>query len=226
MKDRKLPCIRKAVEITERVLASTLPYVRAGAREKDVARALRCFMRAYGAEGVSFLPIIASGKRSALPHGRATEKRISRDDTLVFDCGVRYGGYCSDITRSFVVGRANSKQRKIFNVLLAAQRAALGRVKAGVPACAVDKAARDVIAAAGFGKLFIHSTGHGVGRRVHTAPKISRKNGRPLRAGDVITVEPGIYIKGWGGMRIEDMVVVTKKGYAPLTAFPRRLELK
>jgi Xaa-Pro aminopeptidase len=225
MKDLKLRSTLKAIEITERALASTLSYIKIGAKEKDVAKALRGFIMSYGADGVSFLPIIASGKRSFLPHGRASEKRISRNDPLVFDFGVRYKGYCSDMTRSFVVGSPSAKQRRIFSVLLGAQKAALKKVRSGVQAREIDKGAREFIAKRGFGKYFIHSTGHGIGLKVHEAPRISGKNRNILKAGAIITVEPGIYIKGWGGMRIEDMVLVTKTGYKLLTGFPRRLDL-
>ena len=206
--------MRKAIEIADRVLLGL--SVNEGQTEKEIAEKIRLALKKNGARP-AFRIIVASGKRSALPHGFASEKIIKKGELLVVDFGAVYNKFRSDITRTFIIGKPAAKQRKIYRIVKEAQRQAIRALKAGKPCFAVDAAAREYIDRQGFGKYFIHSTGHGILKRVHQAPKISRKNRRKLKAGMVVTIEPGIYIKGWGGVRIEDMLLVTKTGSRRLT---------
>lgn len=205
---------KKAIRIADKVLKALT--VQPGQREKDVAAGIKSLLKKFRSRP-SFRIIVASGKRSAKPHGFATGKKIKPGDLVVIDFGALYNGYCSDITRTVVVGKPTAKQRKIYRIVKEAQRRAIRAVRGGRPCYEVDLAARAFIENEGFGKYFVHNTGHGIGRKVHQAPKISKRNRRRLGKGMVITIEPGIYIKGWGGVRIEDMVLVTDKGCRILT---------
>lgn len=206
---------RKAILIVKKVLPQIV--VAAGLKESDVADQIKSLLKKYGARP-AFRIIVASGKRSAKPHGFATNKVIKRGDLVVVDFGALYNGYRSDITRTFVVGKPSKKQRNIFKIVRQAQKMAIKATKSGVKSLEVDQAARGYIIKQGYGKNFIHTTGHGVGRRVHEAPKLSAKNRTKLKIEQVLAIEPGIYIKGWGGVRIEDMFLVTKKGAKCLTS--------
>ncbi len=217
--------IKTAIKITEKALADALKFIRPGATESFIAKHLFQRVKTYGGDGFSFRPIVASGSRSALPHGRASNKKLMRGETVVVDFGVKYKGFCSDMTRTFVVGTPSKKQKRIYKILLMAQKKAILAVKAGIPAKIVDKAARDHIQSHGLGKYFIHSTGHGIAKKVHEAPKISKRNGNMLKSGTVVTIEPGIYLKGWGGMRVEDMLLITRSGGELLTKFSRELRI-
>jgi Xaa-Pro aminopeptidase len=208
----------KAIKIADSVLASL--DIREGQSEKEIAIKIKDLLKKFGALP-AFRIIVASGKRSAKPHGFATAKKIRKADLVVIDFGALYNGFRSDITRTVIVGKSSALQRKIYRIVHQAAERAIKRVKDGIPCCDVDKAARDFIEKKGFGKYFIHSTGHGIKRKVHEAPKISKNNRRKLKQGMVITIEPGIYIKGWGGIRIEDMVLVTKSGCKVLTRSPK-----
>lgn len=208
------PAQQKAARIADAVLSDL--NINAGQTEKDVAAQIKNLLRSFKARP-AFRIIVASGKRSALPHGLATNKRIRRGDLVVIDFGALYNGYRSDISRTFIVGKPSLKQKKIYQIVKTAQARAIKAIKAGKACSKIDRAARDYIRQQGFGKKFIHSTGHGIGKKVHQAPKISPKNHGKLKAGMIITIEPGIYIKGWGGVRIEDMVEVTRRGHRVLT---------
>lgn len=208
------PRQRKAVDITLRVLK--VLRVEAGLSENSVARQIFFELKKYGARP-AFRTIVASGKRSAMPHGYAGKKIIRRGDFVVVDFGANYKGFRSDITRTFIIGKPTPKQKKIYSVAAAAQKKAIRGIKAGAVCREIDLLARDYIKKNGFGDYFIHNTGHGIGTRVHQAPKLGRKNRHKLKAGQIITIEPGIYIKGWGGVRIEDMVLVTRTGCRLLT---------
>jgi Xaa-Pro aminopeptidase len=190
--------------------------VPAGPSEMEIACRINAWLKRLGARP-AFRIIVASGKRSAIPHGYATQRNIRQGDLVVIDFGALYNGYRSDITRTFIAGKASPRQKKIYQIVREAQKKAIKAVRPGGVCREVDRAARSYIEKQGFGKYFIHNTGHGIGKRVHQAPKISRKNARRLKAGMVITIEPGIYIKGWGGVRIEDMVLVTKRSCRILT---------
>ncbi|MFH1362284.1 MAG: M24 family metallopeptidase [bacterium] len=204
----------EAAKIADQVLAKL--DVEAGLTEQSIASQIKFFLREYKSQP-AFRIIVASGKRSAKPHGFATNKKIKTGELVMVDFGALYNGYRSDITRTFVVGQPSKKQRKIYRIVKKAQAKAIKLVKAGRVCAEIDQAARDYIVAQGFGKYFIHTTGHGIGQKVHEAPKISKRNRHRIRGGQVITIEPGIYIKGWGGVRIEDMVLVTEKGCKILT---------
>lgn len=213
----ELAIIRRAMAITDQALQAVLPQVRPGVQEREVAVQLEFEMRRLGAEGTAFDFIVASGPRSAMPHGVASDRVIERGDFVTFDIGARYQGYCADMTRTVVVGEADERQWAIYDLVLRAQEAALAAVRAGARAADVDAAARSVIADAGYGDAFGHGLGHGVGLDIHEAPALNPRSDDVLVEGMVVTIEPGVYLEGWGGVRIEDSVVVTASGYELLT---------
>ncbi len=221
--EAELALIRRAMAQAEEAFARLLPEVRPGRSERELALELEFLMRRLGADGAAFDFIVASGPRSSLPHGQPTDRRLQAGDLVTFDFGARFAGYHSDITRTVVVGRADERQREVYEVVRAAQAAALAAVREGAKAEDVDRAARDVIAAAGYGERFGHSTGHGVGLEVHEYPTLAPRRDDLLVAGMVVTVEPGVYIPGWGGVRIEDTVVVTPSGCEVLCRTPKEL---
>lgn len=194
-----------------------LPRIDAGVTEIAVAAELEFLARGLGAEGMSFETIVASGTRSALPHGRATQAKLPRKGFVTLDFGVILNGYCSDMTRTVHVGRASDEERSTYEAVLEAQQAAVAAVGPGATCGAVDKAARDVLRTAGLAKYFTHSTGHGVGLEIHEQPRIAAGQETQLEPGMVITIEPGIYLPGKFGIRIEDMVAVTETGNRVLT---------
>lgn len=215
--------IQKAVDITDVAFERILGYVKPGLRELEVAAELEYQMKVLGSQKLSFDTIIASGYRSALPHGMASRKKIAKGDFVTFDFGATFEGYGADMTRTIVMGRAASRQKKVYNTVLSAQMAALRKVKASVSGKAVDAAARKVIDRAGFKKYFRHGTGHGIGLFVHSKPSAGPLSTDILKRGMVMTVEPGIYIPGWGGVRIEDDVLVTNSGCRVLNSSPKKL---
>lgn len=221
--EEELAAIRRAAGVAERAFREVLAEVRPGIAERDLAAELEYRMRRAGADGPAFDTIVASGPRSALPHGRAGERRLAPGDFVTFDFGARVDGYCSDCTRTVVLGRADEEQRRVYGLVRHAQEAALAAVRAGVRGREVDAAARGVIEAAGMGERFGHGTGHGVGLEVHEAPRLGRASEDVLAPGMVVTVEPGVYISGWGGVRIEDLVVVREDGAEVLTPFTKEL---
>ncbi|HEY8368022.1 MAG TPA: Xaa-Pro peptidase family protein [Thermodesulfobacteriota bacterium] len=219
----ELDLLRRAAAIAADSLAHTLALVKEGMREIDLALELEFAMRKRGAERLAFDTIVASGVRSALPHGRASEKRIAAGELLTIDYGARYNGYNSDETWTGVVGEPSAEQRRIFGIVREAQAAGIAAVRAGVKASEVDAAARRVIDEAGYGRNFGHGTGHGIGLAVHEAPGVNTSGTVVLEPGMVITVEPGIYLPGFGGVRLEDMVVVTETGAEVITRTPKDL---
>jgi len=194
-----------------------LPRIEAGVSEIAVAAELEFLARGLGAEGMSFETIVASGARSALPHGRATQARLPRKGFVTLDFGVILNGYCSDMTRTVHVGRASDEARSAYDAVLDAQEAAVAAVRPGATCGAVDEAARSVLRKAGLAKYFTHSTGHGVGLEIHEQPRIAAGQEMQLKPGMVITIEPGVYLAGKFGIRIEDMVAVTDSGNRVLT---------
>ncbi len=217
----EIELIKKAVEITSEAFESTLPLVKPGMPERDLALEIEFRMKQAGAEDLAFDLIVASGPRSSLPHGRATERRLRAGEFVVFDIGARYRGYHSDMTRTVFTGRPDEAARRLYQTVLEAQQRGIESVAPGAEARAVDAAARGVIAAAGHGERFGHGTGHGVGLEVHEAPRIGARSREVLAPGMVLTIEPGIYIPGGGGVRIEDIVVVTESGHSVLTPTPK-----
>lgn len=191
--------------------------------EKQVAARLEFYMRELGAEGTSFDTIAAGGIHSSMPHAIPTDRVLAEGDFLTMDFGCRVNGYCSDMTRTVVIGRAGEKQKEVYDIVLRAQLAGISAVRPGVKCCEIDHAARSVIAAAGYGEQFGHALGHSVGLMIHETPCFSKKDETVLEPGMVITVEPGIYMEGDFGVRIEDVVVVTEDGCRNITQSPKRL---
>lgn len=222
--EAELACLRRAQEITEQGFSHILPYIRAGITERDIALELEFFMRKNGADGVSFDSIAVSGANGSRPHGVPTDKKVCSGDFITLDFGALYRGYHADMTRTVAVGDITPRQRLVYETVLQAQRAALSVIRAGVPCADADAAARTVIAQAGFGEYFGHGLGHGVGVEIHELPTLSpRAKNAKLKAGSVVTVEPGIYLPGECGVRIEDMVLVTENGCENLTKSPKEL---
>jgi len=215
--------IQKAVDITDAAFDRILGYIKPGLRENEVCAELEYQMMVLGSEKPNFETILASGYRAALPHGSASKKKIARGDFVTFDFGAFYQGYGADMTRTIVMGKASARQKKIYDIVLRAQLAAIKKVKSGAAGKAVDAAARNIIDRAGFKKEFRHGTGHGIGLYVHSKPSAGPTSTDILKRGMVLTVEPGIYIPGWGGVRIEDDVLVTNSGCRVLNRSPKKL---
>jgi Xaa-Pro aminopeptidase len=206
-----------------RLFEQMLGFIRPGLREVEVAAELEHQARLEGAEGMSFETIVASGVRSALPHGRATNTPLPRRGFLTLDFGIILGGYCSDMTRTVYLGKPRARERAAYEAVLAAQEAGVEAVRAGASCGDVDEAARGVLRRAGLAEAFSHSTGHGVGLEIHESPRIGAGQKTRLRAGMVVTIEPGVYLSGEFGIRIEDMVAVTPTGGQVLTPAPKAL---
>jgi Xaa-Pro aminopeptidase len=220
---QELAAMRKAAILAGQVLESVLPLVKPGVREAEIAAEIEYRMKKRGASGASFESIVASGKRAALPHARPTSKCIGKNELVVLDLGAILGHYCSDMTRTVYVGRAPERIRKWYNAVLSAQQAAVSAVQAGTTCGDVDAAAREVLKKSALDGYFVHSTGHGLGLEVHEEPRIARGQAIRLEAGNVITIEPGIYVEGVGGIRIEDDVAVRSRGSEVLTRVRRDL---
>lgn len=221
----EIEAIARAAEFADAVYSATLERGLAGRSEADVARFALAHMREGGAEP-SFSPIVAAGPNGALPHAEPGERVIQAGDLVVFDMGVELGGVCSDCTRTYAVGREpEGEAREIYQVTLAAQEVGLAAVRAGAEGRSVDAEARAVIEKAGYGKYFGHGLGHGVGLEVHEAPRLSPLSEDTLMAGEVVTVEPGIYLPGRYGVRIEDLVVVEEGGHRNLSGLPKQLTI-
>ncbi len=213
----EIEAIREAVNLAARLLAPLLRGIRPGVPETTVAARLEYMARRAGAEGMSFETIVASGPRSALPHGVASTSPIARNGFVVLDYGVILNGYCSDMTRTVYAGKPGEEERALYRAVLEAQLAAITAVTPGLPAGEVDEAARSVLKRARLAKFFTHSTGHGVGLEVHEMPRLAFRQEQVLQPGMVVTVEPGVYLPGRCGIRIEDMVLVTERGFEVLT---------
>lgn len=210
--EEELIKIHEAVALNEEVFGEVFGSLRPGQTEKEVANRIESVMREKGADGPSFPSIVAAGPNAASPHAIPTARPINEGETVIIDMGVRLRGYCSDMTRTVVLGRPDDKTIELFRLVRRAQLAGQAAIRAGVKARDVDGAARRIIAASGYGNNFGHSLGHGVGLAVHEAPSLNRRNKKVLAPHMVVTVEPGVYIPGWGGIRLENMVVVEKDG--------------
>jgi Xaa-Pro aminopeptidase len=204
--------IQKAADISDAAFEHILSFLKPGLTEREVAFELESFMVRQGATGPSFESIVASGWRSSLPHGTASDKVLELGDFVKFDFGALYQGYCSDLTRTVVLGTPNDKQREIYNIVLEAQLRSLEAAKVGLTGKELDAVARDYITSKGYGDNFGHSLGHGLGLAVHEEPRVSTSGSTRLEAGMVVTIEPGIYISKWGGVRIEDDILLTEDG--------------
>ena len=215
--------IREAVKLGARVYEQAVKSLRAGVAEAEIAGRLEFAARKSGADGMSFDTIVAGGARSALPHGRASSAPIPRRGFVVFDSGVIREGYCSDMTRTLHMGPAGAEERRRYAAVLEAQLAGVAAIKPGATAAEIDEAARKTLRRAKLDRYFTHSTGHGVGLEIHEPPRLGKGQAEELQPGMVITVEPGIYIPGEGGIRIEDMVLVTPSGCEVLTPLSKEL---
>jgi Xaa-Pro aminopeptidase len=217
----EVAAIERAAAIAEQGLRETLAVVEIGMREADIAAELEYRLVRLGAERPAFETIVASGPRSALPHASTGSRQLANGDLLLVDFGVRWSGYNSDITRTYCVGEATPRQIQIYDLVLAAQASACDALRPGCEADQVDAAARGIFEAEGLGEYFVHSTGHGLGMEVHEAPSLRRNGAETVQAGMVVTVEPGLYFPGWGGVRIEDDVLVTDRGARSLVDLER-----
>jgi Xaa-Pro aminopeptidase len=217
----EVAAIREAARIADEAIAAVLPRLQAGARERDIALDLEIECRRRGGEGASFEFIVASGPRSAMPHGVASDRLIGEGDLVTIDFGTVCRGYHSDMTRAYPIGVIADDLKQMYRVVLEAHGRAIAAIRPGVRASDVDAAARAVIEEAGMGDAFVHSTGHGVGLAIHEAPAVSKPSDAVLEAGMVITVEPGVYFPGVGGVRIEDLVLVTDDGVEVLSSAPK-----
>ena len=215
--------IERAAHIATAALTRTIPQISAGQSELEIAGILEKALRDEGSEEAPFPPIVASGPRSALPHARASSRIVERGDFLLLDFGAQYHGYCSDVTRTFVVGSPTAEQLDVYKVVRDANHIASHSVRAGMTGMAADALARRYIDAQGHGEAFGHSLGHGLGLEVHESPRLARTAEAELVAGAVVTIEPGIYRPGWGGVRIEDDVHLSENGPQILTNFSREL---
>jgi Xaa-Pro aminopeptidase len=215
--DEEIECIRQAAAIADQAFEQVSTMIKAGQKEKTVAIEMEYCMRRLGADGVSFETIIASGPRSAMPHARASDREMEEGDLVIVDFGAVYQKYCSDCTRTLVIGEINARQREIYEIVDEAKREALKTIQPGVSAYRVDEVARSIITKRGYGQYFGHSLGHGVGRSIHEEPTLSFRDETLLEPGMVVTVEPGIYIPNWGGVRLEELVLVTGHGGELLT---------
>lgn len=222
--DQELAKIAEASKLADEVSRWTLEQGLAGRRERDVARAVEARIRELGGDP-SFPAIVAAGPNGALPHAEPGEREIGRGELVVFDMGAQIDGYCSDGTRTFATGEPGPEARAVYEVVREAQQAALDAIRAGVKGEDVDGAARKVIDDAGHGEHFGHALGHGVGLEVHEGPRLSQRSDDVLAPGEVVTVEPGIYLPGKLGVRIEDLVVVIEDGLRNLSALPKELQL-
>jgi Xaa-Pro aminopeptidase len=214
--------IRRAARYAERAFAVLRAILRPGQTEKELADHLEYQLRLQGAQCSSFPPIVAAGPRAALPHARPTVSTIGNHDLLLVDWGASSRHYKSDLTRVLVTGKISPKLERLYGVVLKAQEQAIAAIRPGKTGREIDAIGRAVIADAGFGKYFGHGLGHGIGLDIHELPRLSVTNDLPLKAGMVVTVEPGIYLPGWGGIRIEDDVLVTRRGYEVLTSCPKQ----
>ncbi len=213
----ELELLQRAIDASDLAMEQVCPNIREGMTEQEVAWRMEMAMRDAGSDGISFDTIVAAGPNGAMPHHMPTDRAIQRGEPIVIDMGARVGGYCSDITRTVVVGEPDEMFHKIYGIVLDAQLTAIREVKIGMNGEEADKLARDVIVDAGYGDNFGHSLGHGVGLAVHEMPRVSPRSEDPLGVNSVFTVEPGIYLSGWGGVRIEDIVILGEGGATPLS---------
>jgi len=221
----ELDHIKKAVKLTDEAFLYILDQVKLGMTERELAWELEKYMRRDGTGELAFPIIVASGPNSALPHALSSFRKIKEGDLLLLDFGARYDGYCADMTRVVAIGKVSDEQKKIYSIVLEAQERALLNIKAGMKGKEADQIAREVIEKAGYGENFGHGLGHGIGLEGHEVPRLSPQGEDELQPGMTVTVEPGIYLPGWGGVRIEDLVVIEKDGCRILTGSEKKLQV-
>ena len=219
----EIEAIRAANELTDRAYKHVVGLLRPGLTEKQVAWEIEKYMREHGAEGMAFEPAVAAGPHSAVPHHSPTDRPIAASEPIWIDCGARLNGYCGDLTRSFCLGSADERFAEIYGIVLRAQEVAIEGLRAGLTGVEGDALARDVIREAGHGDAFGHSLGHGIGLAIHELPRVSPLGKDVLQPGMLTSVEPGIYLPGWGGVRIEDLVVIEESGVRNLTRAPKQM---
>jgi Xaa-Pro aminopeptidase/Xaa-Pro dipeptidase len=218
--DTEISLMKKAAQISSSAMRSVIKHVKPGWTEKELALQLEIKARHNGADGISFETIVAAGEHSALPHAKPTDRKIRKGDFVVIDFGIRYQGYCSDETCTIAFGKLTDRQKNAYQTVKDAHDRALEAIQADIPAADIDQCARDAFGKKS-GRYFTHGTGHGVGLDVHEAPRLSSRSDDILKPGMVFTIEPGIYLPGRGGVRIEDDVVITESGVRSLTDLPR-----
>jgi len=219
----EIDALQRAVDITDNVFDLIIPQIKVGITEKQIAAKISYLFKDQGGDGDSYDPIVASGANAALPHATPSDKKVELGDFIVMDFGSLYKGYHADMTRTVVVGEPSDKHLEIYNIVLESQLAGINCAKSGIKCSELDRACRDVIDNKGYGELFMHSTGHGLGLEVHTTPRIASTNHTLLKENNVITIEPGIYIAGWGGVRIEDDCVILKDSCHPMNSSTKDL---
>lgn len=215
--DEEIALLARAIEITDQAFEQVAATIREGDRERDIAARLERAMVDLGADGVAFPTIVASGPNAALPHHSPGDRQIAAGEPIVIDMGALYNGYCADLTRTVWVGEPDERLREIYPIVLEALTQTAQALRAGVTGKEADEIARKVIGDAGYGDAFVHGLGHGLGVRVHEGPSLGARNVEPLVAGNVLTIEPGIYLPEWSGVRIEDVVVIEEQGARVLT---------
>ncbi|MGI5825754.1 MAG: M24 family metallopeptidase [Bacillota bacterium] len=223
--ETEIKLLRKVAEIGDRVLESVEKYLKPGITEKELAREIDYAFLKFGAEGLSFPTIVAAGENGAKPHAKPSDYQFKAGDFVTIDMGGRYKGYCGDMTRTFVIGFTDDKHKELYDLVLSAQDYAEKHIKAGMTTGEADALARNILVKAGYGEYFSHSLGHGVGLEIHELPSLRSRDEYILQAGNVVTVEPGLYISGFGGLRIENTVVITQNGAVPLNKYPKNLKV-
>ena len=221
--DEEIECIKMAQHIAEMSLEELLPFIKVGRTEREVALELNRLMFKNGAEDLSFETIVLAGRNTSMPHGVPSDKKIEEGEFVLMDFGAVYNGYHSDMTRTVCVGKPSEEMEKVYDIVLRAQEAGIEAARAGIMGSALDKVSRDIIEAAGYGECFGHSLGHGVGLDIHEKPNASPNYKLPLSSGSVVTIEPGIYIAGKFGVRIEDFVILTENGCENMTKCAKNL---
>lgn len=214
--------IAKAARITDKTLKEVVPMIKPGVAERDLAAEIAYRFLKYTGLSPAFSTIVASGPNSAMPHAKPTSRKLREGDLVTIDLGAQWKGYSADMTRTFVIGKASNKQKEVYNLVLRAQQRALRDIHAGIDSKQADSLARDVITQAGYGEYFGHALGHGVGLDTHDGLRLAQTSKGKIPLGAVVTVEPGVYIPNWGGVRIEDLVYVTKDGVRILSSSPRK----
>ncbi len=223
--ESELDSLRMAAEITDKVFDKIIKEIKIGVTEKEIASKISYYSKTMGDNEDSFAPIVASGINGAKPHHTPSNKKIANNEFITMDFGAVYNGYHGDMTRTVFIGQPNEKQKKIYDIVLKSQMKGIENVKPGITGKELDSISRKYITDKGYGDYFGHGLGHGIGLVVHAEPRISQKNEKPLVKNNVITIEPGIYIPQWGGLRIEDDVIVTKDGHEVITKSPKELIL-
>lgn len=220
---QEIEAMRKACELTDEIFKRLLGFIQPRRSEKEICRQIKMFALELGVDELAFPPIVASGGGSAIPHYEPTDKKIEKGELLILDFGVKWDSYCSDMTRTLMIGKADAKVRRVYNTIRKAQQLGVNSLKPGVKAKEVDGRVRTFLAEKGYKREFLHNLGHGLGLQIHEPPLLSPQSSVRIKPGMLLTVEPGVYIRGFGGIRIEDTVLVKEDGAEPLTHSTKEL---